>query len=232
MTPQVIHTSTMVPDATSLILASAREAIAARGIFRIALSGGHTPAPVYKQWAATAGDLPWDRVQITFGDERCVPPDDEQSNYLMARKSLLDAAPIPSGNIFRIQGELPPETAAADYDARLTQLASRFNEPRYRHDLLLLGMGPDGHTASLFPGTEALAEQTRSVVHNFVPKFDTYRITFTYPLINASRHVCFLVEGDDKKPVVQQILSGDTTYPSAHVSPTDGQLTWLLGWPA
>jgi 6-phosphogluconolactonase len=232
MNPTVLHSTSFVSDATQLILTSARESISARGIFRIALSGGHTPAPVYQQWAATAGDLPWDRVQITFGDERCVPPDDEQSNYRMARHALLDTVPIPPGNIFRIQGELPPEDAAADYDARLTQLASRFDEPRYRHDLLLLGMGPDGHTASLFPGTDALAEQTRNVVHNFVPKFDTYRITFTYPLINAARHVCFLLEGDDKKPVLKQILAGDKEYPAAHVSPSDGKLTWLLGWSA
>jgi 6-phosphogluconolactonase len=204
------------------------EAIAQRGIFRIALSGGHTPAAVYREWAAA--DLPWDRVQITFGDERCVLPDDEQSNYLMARRSLLDAVPIPPGNVFRIQGELPPEDAASDYDTRLAQLASRFHEARYRHDLLLLGMGPDGHTASLFSGTEALTEQTRGVVQNFVPKFDTYRITFTYPLINAARHVCFLVAGCEKKPIVKQILAGQGDYPAARVSPTDGRVTWLLGW--
>jgi 6-phosphogluconolactonase len=232
MTPEVLHPASFVADGASLILDSARQAIAERGIFRIALSGGRTPAPIYQQWAATAADLPWDRVQVTFGDERCVPPDDEQSNYRMARHALLDSVPIPPGNIFRIQGELPPEDAAADYEARLAQLASRFGEPRYRHDLLLLGMGPDGHTASLFPGTDALAEQTRNVVHNFVPKFDTYRVTFTYPLINAARRVCFIVEGADKKPVVDQILAGRLDYPAAHVSPVDGRLTWFLGWPA
>jgi 6-phosphogluconolactonase len=229
MKPEVIHSTSFVNDAASLILTAAREAIAERGLFRISLSGGRTPAPIYRQWAATAGDLPWDRVQVTFGDERCVPPDDEQSNYRMARNSLLDAVPIPPGNIFRIQGELPPEDAADDYEARLAQLASRFHEPRYRHDLLLLGMGPDGHTASLFPGTTALAEQTRNVVHNFVPKFDTYRVTFTYPLINASRHVCFLLEGADKKPIVDQILGGHSDFPAARVAPVDGRLTWFLG---
>jgi 6-phosphogluconolactonase len=230
MTPSVIHTDSFPADGARLILESAREAIAQRGIFRIALSGGRTPAGVYREWAATAGDLPWDRVQITFGDERCVPPDDEQSNYLMARTALLDAAPIPPGNVFRIQGELPPEEAAAEYEGRLAQVASRFHEARYRHDLLLLGMGPDGHTASLFPGTEALTEQERNVVHNFVPKFDTYRITFTYPLINAARHVCFMVEGEEKKPVVKQILAGTGDYPAGRVSPADGLLTWVLGW--
>ena len=232
MTPEVLHPTSFAADAARLILDSARQAIAERGIFRVALSGGRTPVPVYKQWAATAGDLPWDRIQITFGDERCVPPDDDQSNYLMARRALLDHVPIPPGNIFRIQGELPPEEAAAEYDARLAQLASRFGETRYRHDLLLLGMGPDGHTASLFPGTEALAEQTRNVVANFVPKFDSYRVTFTYPLLNAGRHICFMVEGDDKKPIVEEILAGTADYPAAHVSPADGRLTWLLGWPA
>jgi len=232
MTPAILHTASFPADAARLILDSARQAIAERGIFRIALSGGRTPAAVYREWAATAGDLPWERVQITFGDERCVPPEDEQSNYLMARKALLDAVPIPAGNVFRIQGELPPGEAAADYDARLAQLASRFNEPIYRHDLLLLGMGPDGHTASLFPGTAALAEQTRGVVENFVPKFDAFRIAFTYPLINAARHVCFMVEGDEKKPVVAQILAGEGDYPAARVAPVDGRLTWLLGWPA
>jgi len=230
MTPEVLHTSSFPADAARLILQSARQAIAERGIFRIALSGGRTPAAVYRQWAAAAEDLPWDRVQITFGDERCVPAEDEQSNYRMARQSLLDAVPIPPGNVFRIRGELPPEEAAAEYEARLAQLASRFQEARYRHDLLLLGMGPDGHTASLFPGTEALAEQSRNVVRNFVPKFESWRITFTYPLINAARHVCFLVEGDEKKPVVEQILAGQGDYSAARVSPTDGRLTWLLGW--
>ena len=230
MTPKVTHTSNFPTDASRLILESARQAIAERGIFRIALSGGRTPAAVYREWAATAGDLPWDRVQITFGDERCVPPDDEQSNYLMARKNLLDLAPIPESNIYRMKGELPPEEAANEYEARLAQLATRFNENRYRHDLLLLGMGPDGHTASLFPGTEALTEQSRSVIQNFVPKFDTYRITFTYPLINAARLICFMVEGDEKKPVVEHILAGHKEYPAAHVLPTDGDLTWLLGW--
>jgi len=229
MTPEVLHSTSFVEDAAALIRTAAREAIAARGLFRIALSGGRTPAPIYRLWAGTAGDLHWDRVQITFGDERCVPPDDEQSNYRMARETLLDTVPIPAGNIFRIQGELPPPQAAADYDARLSQVASRFGEPRYRHDLLLLGMGPDGHTASLFPGTEALAESTLNVVPNFVPKFNTWRITFTYPLINAARHVCFLLQGADKKPIVDQILAGQGEYPAARVCPADGRVTWLLG---
>jgi 6-phosphogluconolactonase len=229
MTPEVIHSTNFVEDAVALILDAAREAIAERGIFRISLSGGHTPAPIYKQWAATAEDLPWNRVQVTFGDERCVPPDDEQSNYLMARRTLLDAVPIPAGNVFRIKGEIPPAEAAAECEAQLAQVAARFNEPHYRHDLLLLGMGPDGHTASLFPGTEALKEHSRTVIENFVPKLNMWRVTFTYPLINAARHVCFLLQGADKQPIVDQILAGTGDYPSAGVKPADGRLTWLIG---
>ncbi len=229
MTPQVIHSSSFVEDAVRIILTSAREAIAERGIFRVSLSGGNTPAPIYRQWAASAGDLPWDRVQVTFGDERCVPPDHDLSNYLMARRTLLDLVPIPGGNVFRIKGELPPADAAAECEAQLAQVASRFGEPRYRHDLLLLGMGPDGHTASLFPGTEALKEQAHSVVPNFVPKLNMWRVTFTYPLLNAARHVCFMLKGEDKKPIVDEILAGKGDYPSAGVKPDDGQLTWLLG---
>ncbi len=231
MPAEVIHSSSFSADAARLIIDSARDSVAARGIFRIALSGGRTPAAVYREWAATSGpDFPWSQVQITFGDERCVPPGDEQSNFRMARLSLFDSVPIPRGNIFRIQGELPPEDAASAYEARLARLASRFGETRYRHDLLLLGMGPDGHTASLFPGTEALAERQRNVVANFVPKFSAHRITFTFPLINAARHVLFMVDGDDKKPVAGQILAGSADYPAARVAPEDGKLTWLLGW--
>jgi 6-phosphogluconolactonase len=231
MTPEVIHSPSFIDDAANLILASARDAIAQRNVFRIALSGGHTPDPIYRRLPQLAPDFPWDKVQITFSDERCVPPDDEQSNYRMVRESLLDQVPIPEGNIFRIQGELPPEEAADAYDALLCQAAAGFNETRFRHDLILLGCGPDGHTASLFPGTDALNEQNSNVVQNFVPKFDTYRITFTYPLINAARHVCFLVKDADKKTVIEEILAGHSHYPAARVSPTEGKLTWLLATP-
>ena len=223
--PEIIHSENFVADAVGLILKSAREAIAARGEFRIALSGGRTPRKIYAQLATA--ELPWDQVFITFGDERCVPPDDEQSNYRMARESLLDAAPIPGGNVLRMRGELSPEEAAAQYE---TDLAARAAGARYVHDLLLLGLGDDGHTASLFPGTGALAETERNVVANFVPKFSTHRLTFTFPLINAARHVCFLVDGNAKAPVVDSILRGGSGFPAERVAPVSGRLTWLLGF--
>ncbi len=162
---------------------------------------------------------------VTFGDERCVPPDDAESNFRMAEESLLNRVEIPNENILRMRGELPPNEAADDYEAML----AAFGEKRFVHDLILLGLGDDGHTASLFPGTAALEEQERNVVANFVPKFDTYRITFTYPLINAARHVCFLISGPKKKAIVDAILDGRSEVPAARIAPT--RLTWLLGYP-
>src|ERR1043166_2594314 len=144
MKPRVIHSNSFVADAVNVILENARAAINERGLFRIALSGGRTPAPVYAELAKTGAELPWEKVQITFGDERCVPPEHEDSNYRMAKESLLDAVPIPPGNVFRMRGEAPPNEAAAEYEARLAQVAARFGEQRYAHDLLLLGLGDDG----------------------------------------------------------------------------------------
>jgi 6-phosphogluconolactonase len=144
---------------------------------------------------------------------------------------LLETVPLPEGNVFRMSGELDPPTAAREYEHRLATVAARFNEPRYEHDLLLLGLGDDGHTASLFPGTAALKETERNVAANFVPKLNSHRITFTFPLINAARHVCFLVDDPEKEPIIQGVLAGNAEYPSARVAPETGRLTWLLGMP-
>ena len=229
MKPHVIHSNSFAADAANIIAEAADEAVKERGIFRLALSGGSTPAPVYAELAREEG-FPWEKTQITFGDERCVQPGDPQSNFRMAKETLLHAVPIPEGNVWRIRGELEPEAAAAEYDARLNELAHRMGEMRYRHDLLLLGMGDDGHTASLFPGTAGLEETERSVVANFVPKFGTYRITVTFPLIAAARHICFLVNGASKAALVQEILNGNHEYPAARAVPESGQLTWVLGF--
>ncbi len=227
MSTEIIRSSSFAADAARLIADAAREAIAARGLFRLSLCGGNTPRAVYAELAKIG--LPWEKVQITFGDERCVPPEDSQSNYRMARESLLGVVPIPEGNVFRMRGELEPAAAAEDYERKLSAVADRLGETRYIHDLLLLGMGDDGHTASLFPGTAALEETERSVVANFVPKFDTHRITFTFPLINAARHVCFLVNDPKKEPIVQAVLEKSGGYPTERVAPESGRITWLLG---
>jgi len=224
MKPDIIHSKDFVNDAVALIEGAANEAIAERGTFSLALSGGNTPKPVFE--ALSKRPLDWSKVIITFGDERCVPPDDEQSNYLMARRTLLDAISIPAENVLRMKGEIDPAAAAKEYEA---ELSARAGGGVFRHDLILLGMGPDGHTASLFPGTPALEEKTRLVVENWVPKMNMWRITFTYPLIDAARHVCFLVNSAGKDAILNEVFSGKSDYPCAAVSPTDGKLTWLLG---
>ena len=229
MKPNVIRTQNFVHDAAEFILQHARTALSERDEFRIALSGGNTPRPVYTEFARIGRELPWDRVFFTFGDERCVPPNDPQSNFRMARESLFVLAAVPEKSIARMRGEVDPQSAAEEYQANLDLLATQNGEMIYRHDLILLGMGDDGHTASLFPGTAALEEQTRKVVANFVPKFDSWRITFTFPLINQARHVCFLANANKNAALLEKVLEGDQQYPAARVEPADGDLTWILG---
>src|SRR4051812_5047411 len=196
MKRDVVRSRNFVHDAAVFILAHARKAIAERGQFRIALSGGNTPRPVYTELARIARDLPWHQVYFTFSDERCVPPDDPQSNFRMARDSLFILARVPEKSIARMRGEIEPELAAQEYQSSLELLATRQGEKSYRHDMILLGVGDDGHTASLFPGTTALAEQTRKVVANYVPKFESWRLTFTFPFIAQARHICFLANAN------------------------------------
>jgi len=225
MTPEIIHSTDFVRDAIALIEREADIAIFERGEFHLALSGGNTPKPVYQALAARRDA--WKEWIITFGDERCVPPESDQSNYRMAKESFFDHAPIPADNILRIRGEADPAEAALEYENELRQRTR--GHGIYRHDLLLLGMGDDGHTASLFPGTIALDVTDRWVVANFVPKFNTHRITFTYPLLNAARHVCFLVNSKGKDAILEEVFSGKSSYPCAAVRPVEGNLTWLLG---
>src|SRR5947209_1202803 len=196
MKREVVRSQNFVREAAEFLLQHARAALAERDEFRIALSGGNTPRPVYTEFARIARDIPWERVRFTFGDERCVPPDDEQSNYRMARESLFVPGAVPEKSVMRMRGEIDPRLAAQEYQDGLDLLATHRGETMYRHDLILLGVGDDGHTASLFPGTAALTETVRKVAPNFVPKFDTWRITFTYPLINHARHVCFLANAN------------------------------------
>ena len=193
MNRQVIRSRNFAVDAAGFILDRAHKALAERNEFRIALSGGNTPVPIYRRLAVIGRDLPWDLARITFGDERCVPPDDRQSNFRMAKETLLTPAAVPEKSILRMRGEIDPQIAPQEYQDQLDLMATQRGEPIYRHDLILLGLGEDGHTASLFPGTVALDETIRRVDANFVPKLDAWRLTFTFPLINHARHVCFLV---------------------------------------
>jgi len=228
MKRDVVRSRNFVHEAAVFILKHARAALAERGQFRIALSGGNTPRPVYTELARIARDLPWHQVYFTFSDERCVPPDDAQSNFRMARESLFVPAKVPEKSVIRIRGEIEPELAAQEYQGALELLATRSGEKSYRHDLILLGIGDDGHTASLFPGTTALAEQTRKVVANYVPKLESWRITFTFPFIAQARHVCFLANANKNRALLERGIAGDEQYPAGRVAPVDGDLTWFL----
>lgn len=232
MSPHVIRTNNFIRDAADFILHQARETLGERRQFRIALSGGNTPRPVYSEVARRGHDLAWERIFITFGDERCVSPEDEQSNYRMARESLFIPAAVPERSIARMRGEIDPQLAAQEYQDQLDLLGATQGEMIYRHDLILLGLGDDGHTASLFPGTAALDEKTRRVVANFVPKLNAWRLTFTYPLINHARHVCFLVDGKKNRELIERVLEGDERYPAARVKNETGEVTWMIAEPA
>jgi len=229
MRRHVIRTENFAADATDFILAQAHNALGERNEFRIALSGGNTPIPIYTRLAAIGHDLPWDLTRITFGDERCVPPDDRQSNFRMAWETLLAPASVPEKSILRMRGEIDPQTAAQEYQDQLDLLATQRGEPIYQHDLILLGLGDDGHTASLFPGTAALDETIRRVVANFVPKLDAWRLTFTLPLINHARHVCFLVGAAKNADLIERVLEGDPQFPASRVNPSAGDVTWIIG---
>ena len=225
---KVVRTKNFVGDAAALILDQARKALAERNEFRVALSGGNTPAPVYARIAAEARDFPWDQVRFTFGDERCVPPDDPQSNFRMARENLFVPAGVPEKSIMRMRGEIDPQIAGQEYEQELHAIATQRGEPIYQHDLILLGLGDDGHTASLFPGTAALEETTRYVVANFVPKLEAWRLTFTFPLINHARHILFLVGASKSPQLIERMLAGDQQFPAARVNPVAGEVTWMI----
>ena len=227
--PRVIRTKNFVADAAAFILEQARRAMAERNEFRIALSGGNTPAPIYRRIATEAHDFPWDSVRFTFGDERCVPPDDPQSNFRMARETLFVPAAVPEKSIMRMRGEIDPQIAALEYEDQLNAFGTNRGELIYQHDLILLGLGDDGHTASLFPGTAALEETARRVVANFVPKLNAWRLTFTFSLINHARHMLFLVGASKSSQLIERVLAGDRQFPAARVNPSAGEVTWMIG---
>lgn len=193
-------------DAAGYVVEAAAEAIELSGRFTIALSGGRTPKALFELLASDefAEKIDWSNVEIYFGDERTVPPDHPDSNYRMAKEALLDHVMIPRTNVHRMKGELDPEAAAIEYGK---MLKDRFGEDGGL-DLVLLGMGDDGHTASLFPGTEALTETKHRCVANFVPKLNTWRLTLTAPFLNRSREVLVMVEGAGKAARVQEVIEG------------------------
>lgn len=226
----------IVPDSATLTRVAAQEfqrlaetAVQERGKFSVALSGGNTPRAVYSILASEHKDLPWDRIHIFFGDERHVPPDHPDSNFRMASESLLSKVPIPEKNIHRVQAELDAEAAAAEYEQQLSSFFQLKDHEWPRFDLIFLGIGEDGHTASLFPGSKALSEASRRVVANWVEKFKTFRITFTFPVLNHAAEVAFLVSGSGKAQILSEILQpGPPKYPAQKIQPENGRLLWLV----
>jgi 6-phosphogluconolactonase len=204
----------------------AAEAVRARGRFLWSLAGGGTPLAAYAR-LAEAGGVPWDRVQVFFGDERCVPPDHADSNYRMASEALLSRVPLPAANVHRIRGEDDPAAAAAFCEAELRAAAGVDPGEVPRLDLALLGMGPDGHVASLFPGSAALRERRRLALPVLRPS--GRGVTLTLPALNAARAVVLLVAGVEKAERVREVLSGegDPELPARLVRPA-GELLWLL----
>ena len=211
----------------------ANEAVGARGRFTIALSGGSTPKSLYNLLATNARTaLPWDKMFFFWSDERHVPPTDPDSNYRMANEAMLSKIPVPTANIFRPATESADAGAVAnDYESTLKKFFQLGPGQFPKFDLILLGMGPDGHTASLFPGTAGLQEKSRLVIANWVEKLKTHRLSFTFPVLNAAACVAFLVSGIDKAAMLKGVLeeSGPgEPYPASLVNPVDGKLIWFL----
>ncbi len=211
-------------------VATAKSAIANHGKFTVALSGGSTPRKMHRMLSTEplVNQVEWDKVHVYWGDERSVPPDHPDSNYFMAKETLLDHVPIPASQIHRMKSEDNPEVAATAYGKLLK---AHFNPPDSRFDLILLGMGDDGHTASLFPHTTALNEQNHRCTANYVPKLETWRITITTRVINNASKVLFLVGGANKAQSLKQVLQGEhnpQTYPAQLITPEYGELIWMV----
>ena len=209
----------------------ARESVSAKGEFTVALAGGSTPRGAYQILAKDGQELPWEKIQVFFGDERAVPPDHADSNYGMARDALLSHVPIPARNVHRMKGEVEAAAAAEQYEGVVRRHFGLGNGEIPRFDLIMLGMGDDGHTASLFPGSQALDETARLVVANWVEKFQQHRLTFTFPVLNNAAEVMFLIAGPSKAKVIGEILRQSAPagrYPVQSVKPTAGRVLWLL----
>lgn len=226
-----------VTGVADFITELATKAIAERGRFTFAFSGGNTPRPVYAHLASAgySDRIDWSKVQVFFGDERCVPPDDPRSNYYMARTVLCDHVPIPAANVHRILGEDPPEQAAADYAEVLERTfggdATKGGPPPDGFDLVLLGMGDNGHTASIFPGLAAVTESVHWVMAQYVEVVGMWRVTLTPVILNAARNVAFLVAGADKAEMLSKVLEGPyqpVVLPAQIIKPTHGELRWLV----
>lgn len=220
----------MIRAAADAFVAKAQAALAAHGRFSVALAGGGTPKPLYELLATAPyrDRLDWSRIEVFFGDERCVPPDSPRSNYRMAHEALLSEVPLPPANVHRLRGEDEPALAALACEQEL-QAAFRCTWPRF--DLVLLGIGDNGHTASLFPGCACLREHERAVCAQYVESQHEWRLTLTLPVINGAAAVWLLADGAGKAAVLSQVLAGPwqpDVLPMQSVAPAQGEYVWWL----
>jgi 6-phosphogluconolactonase len=229
----VEHGEKLASEVADFFIRSAGEA--KNRPFRVALSGGSTPSKLYRLLAGTdrADCVKWSHVQFYFGDERCVPPDHAESNFKLANDTLFQPLGIDAAQIFRIEGEAgEPDLAARRYEETIRQQFETSSPAWPRFDVIFLGLGDDGHTASLFPGSPALDEKIRAVVVSKSPRGVPHRITFTAPLINHARSIVFMVTGLQKAPAVRAVLEDDTVkathYPAKLIQPIEGHLIWYL----
>ncbi|MCR4667090.1 MAG: 6-phosphogluconolactonase [Desulfovibrio sp.] len=222
--------ATMAERAAHILAAACEEAIEERGVFRIALSGGLTPIPLFRLLAAHdwADRLPWDKMSFFFVDERCVDPEHPDSNYGLARRELLSK--VPATHFYRMRGEIDPVEAAAKYEQQMRQEFAINDTAFPRFDFILLGMGEDGHTGSIFPNSPAMAERKRLVIDQYVPERKADRITLTLPVINNARCCLFMVTGKEKHQVLSRALNllDEPKLPAQHVHPTIGDLIWIV----
>jgi 6-phosphogluconolactonase len=228
----VADAGALAETAARLVVETAREAVRQRGRFTIALAGGATPRETYARLAAPpwSARVAWDRTWVFFGDERAAPPDHPESNYRIAHDALLAHVPVPPDQVIRMRGEAEDtDAAAAEYAQRLAAVFATRRGALPRLDLVLLGLGVDGHTASLFPGSPVLKEVFRPVaaVHAAAAAIPQ-RLTLTFPVLNAAARVVFLVTGAEKAKVVKAVLADQAPLPAALVRPDDGELVWLL----
>lgn len=229
----VSDTAALAEQAAERFVEAAAAALAESGRFSVALSGGATPRGLYARLAAEPfrSRVDWGRVLVFWGDERCAPPDHPDSNYRLAQELLLSRVPVRPENVYRMEGEMAdPDLAAAEYAGELQSALGLKRGERPRFDLILLGMGTDGHTASLFPRSPALREVTRLAVAAYVEAVKGYRITLTLPVLNNAARVLFLVAGSDKAQRLRQVLTGKPSHdlPASLVRPERGTLHWIV----
>jgi 6-phosphogluconolactonase len=227
--------NSIAQTAAAEFLEAAQQAVSEKGSFSVALAGGSTPKALYGLLATNPllqAKVPWSKIQFFFGDERHVPPTDEESNFRMAEEAMFGRAPVDPKQVHRIKGEKRNAAQAAEEYEQDLRASFRLQAGEFpRFDLVLLGMGPEGHTASLFPGTKALKEEHRLVVSNWVGKFYTDRITFTPPVLNNAARVIFMVHGEEKAPALKAVLEGPyepEQLPAQMIQPKQGKVLWLV----